>query len=234
VGAGVVAIRAGDKGGRCGRPIVGGFSAAGIASMSIIIVRHGGTPLNIARVLQPADTPLSERGAAQARAVARRLAAQSPKAIVSSDLPRALATAQAIAAATGLPLRTTPLLHERNFGELRGRAYDTLSFDPLTMEEAPPGGESAAAFRDRVARAFEHIVAERAAAGGDLVVVTHGLVIRALLAHHVALAEDPADLHIGNTCVTVIDAEPPHAASLVDCSRHLDIDGEDAHALSGG
>ena len=68
---------------------------------SIILVRHGETALNAARVLQPAATPLGPRGFAQAEAVARRLAPMQPGAIVSSDLPRALQTAQAIARAAG-------------------------------------------------------------------------------------------------------------------------------------
>jgi hypothetical protein len=42
--------------------------------MSIILVRHGETALNAARVMQPADTPLSDLGKAQVLAVARRLA----------------------------------------------------------------------------------------------------------------------------------------------------------------
>lgn len=116
--------------------------------MSIILVRHGETPLNVTCMLQPADTPLSANGLAQAQAqaVALRLAGIQLAGIVSSDLPRALSTAEAIAAATGLVVQTTPLLHERNFGDLRGLHYDTLGFNPLTMSEAPPSGESVAAF----------------------------------------------------------------------------------------
>ena len=58
--------------------------------MAILLVRHGETALNAARVMQPADTPLSERGLAQARAVARRLAQRGRvAALLSSDLPRA-------------------------------------------------------------------------------------------------------------------------------------------------
>ena len=41
--------------------------------MAVLLLRHGETALNAARVMQPADTPLSERGQAQARAVAQRL-----------------------------------------------------------------------------------------------------------------------------------------------------------------
>jgi hypothetical protein len=53
--------------------------------MSILWLRHGETALNAARVLQPAATPLSERGHAQAAAAARRLAALRPVALLSSE-----------------------------------------------------------------------------------------------------------------------------------------------------
>ena len=39
--------------------------------MLLYLIRHGETPLNVARVLQPADTPLSERGQRQAQALAK-------------------------------------------------------------------------------------------------------------------------------------------------------------------
>ncbi len=107
--------------------------------MAVILLRHGETALNAARVMQPAATPLSERGQAQARAVAQRLARRGGiGAIVSSDLPRAWLTAEAVAAALALPVQSSALLQERNFGDLRGRPYDSLGFDPLLMQEAPP------------------------------------------------------------------------------------------------
>lgn len=204
--------------------------------MTILLVRHGETPLNVTRMLQPPGTPLSDTGMAQAQAVAHRLAGLGLAGIVSSDLPRALSTAEAIAAATGLRLSTTPLLHERNFGVLRGRPYDALGFNPLTMAEAPPGGESAEAFAQRVAQAFAHIVALRGSLSGPLAVVTHGLVIRALLSHHVQLpAAVLPPLRIGNTSVTIVGAQAPHAVELLDCTSHLGTSTQDkAHSLSGG
>jgi len=204
--------------------------------MSIILVRHGETALNVSRTLQPADTPLSERGVAQAAAVARRLAGLRIAAIVSSDLPRALATAQAIAAATGLPVETTPLLQERNFGDLRGRSYDSIGFDPLTLQGAPPGGESVETFRQRVAQAFAHVVTLRAALAGHLAVVTHGLAIRTMLDAHLRLPSGAAlPPHLGNTSITIVGAQPPHDVGLLDCTRHLDVQiADDACGLSGG
>jgi len=204
--------------------------------MSIFLIRHGETALNAARVMQPAATPLSPLGLRQASAVARRLARLGPAAIVSSALPRALRTAEAIGAATGLPVATSALLQERNFGDLRGLPYDTLGFDPLAMDAAPAGGESAAAFARRVGDAFEMLVALRATLPGPLVVVTHGLLIRAILDTQVRLeagVDRPA--RIANASLTIVAAQPPHAVALLDCTTHLGGGAhETAHSLSGG
>ena len=204
--------------------------------MSLLFVRHGETALNAARVMQPADTPLSPRGQAQAQAVAQRLAAMQPVALLSSDLPRALQTAQAIGAATGLPVQTTPLLHERNFGAFRGRPHASFDFDPIHMTDAPPGGESMSDFLDRVARAFTAAVGLRATLAGPLVVVSHGLVIRALLGPQVAVAPGAAlPARIGNTSITEVEAAPPHRAVRIDCMQHLQgATAEDGQSLSGG
>ena len=204
--------------------------------MTLLLIRHGETALNVARVLQPADTPLSARGIAQAEALASRLASMNVEVIVSSDLPRALRTAQAIAAATGAPIETTPLLQERDFGDWRGQPYDGMPINPLTMQGAPPGGESAADFERRVALAFAHVVQRQAETGLRLAVVTHGMLLRVLLGAHVRLP-DGVDLptHFGNTCLSIVEARAPHAASLVNCTAHLESGArDDAHALSGG
>ncbi len=205
--------------------------------MTLLFVRHGETTLNASRTMQPADTPLGPRGLAQAQAVAARLASVGLAGVLSSDLPRALQTAQAIAAAAGgLPVRTSHLLHERNFGDLRGRAHDSLGLDPLQMSEAPPGGESMADFLARADQAFDLAVRMRATLGGPLAVVSHGLVIHAWLSSRVALA--PGQLlpaRIGNTSVTRVAASPPHGADLVDCTSHLrGRISEDGNSLAGG
>jgi len=210
--------------------------------MTLLIIRHGETPLNVARVMQPADTPLSANGLAQAGLLAQRLAAgqpHRPTAIVSSDLPRALQTAQAIAAATGLPITTSALLHERNFGDLRGQPYDTLGFDPLTREEAPPNGESIPQFAARCAAAWAWVLQQHAALGSGavLAVVSHGLVIKQWLLH--GTLQVPAALalpeRMSNTSLTIATAAAPHTVHLVDCTAHLGGAVQaDAKSLSGG
>ncbi|AKJ27417.1 histidine phosphatase family protein [Caldimonas brevitalea] len=203
--------------------------------MSLLIVRHGETQLNVARTLQPADTPLSPRGRAQARAVGERLRELGVAQILSSDLPRALQTAEAIAAATGAPIETTPLLQERNYGDWRGRRYDELGLDPLVMEEAPPGGESGPAFRQRVALAFARAVQLGAPLDGHLAVVTHGLVIRAMAGQHLRLPTDrPTVLRFDNTSLTTVSCHAPHDVELLDCTRHLEGLPTPGGGLSGG
>jgi 2,3-bisphosphoglycerate-dependent phosphoglycerate mutase len=191
--------------------------------MTLLLIRHGETAGNAARVLQLEDTPLNAVGRRQAAALAGRIADLAPAALVSSDLPRAWATAQAIAAATGLPVVAMPSLRERDFGALRGQRYDDLGFDPLTMTSAPPDGESAAGFERRVALAFDELLRRCAEAGGALAVVTHGLVLRTLVARH-ARPREPSDRPplLANASLTIVDASPPHAVMLFGCTRHLD------------
>jgi broad specificity phosphatase PhoE len=200
--------------------------------MSIILVRHGATALNRARILQPPDTALSAAGVAQADSLARALTVLRPAGLISSDLPRAMQTANAVAGACGLTVVQSTLLQERNFGELRGQAYDSLDFDPLVMDKAPPGGESAMAFDRRVELAFAEIRAYRASLAGPLVVISHGLVIHAILAGPVGLPpETLAGTTILNTAVTVIAARAPHRVELLNSTRHLH--GEQLKALGG-
>jgi probable phosphoglycerate mutase len=204
--------------------------------MNLLLIRHGETTLNVARVLQPADTPLSTRGFAQAAALAGRLEHAGLAGILCSDLLRARQTAEPLAAVTGLPVVYSALLQERNFGDLRGLAYDTLPFDPMQLDDAPPGGESSAVFLARVAAAFAEAVAVQAQLQGPLAVVTHGLVVKAMLSQHVQHAPGgvtPARL--ANASLSIIDAAAPHPVLLMDCTRHLGPElCEPRGSLSGG
>jgi broad specificity phosphatase PhoE len=191
--------------------------------MTILWLRHGETALNAARIMQPADTPLSARGLAQAAAVAARLAALRPVAILSSDMPRARQTAAALAKATSLPVIEDAVLHERNFGALRGRPWGELGFDPAAMAEAPDGGEAMADFLARASAAWARATALRATLDGRLVVVSHGLLIHAALQRHAHWPDGLAlPQRLANTSVCEVTAQAPHRVLRVDCTAHLD------------
>jgi broad specificity phosphatase PhoE len=190
--------------------------------MTILLVRHGETDANASRILQRADVALSERGLRQAEQLARRLFDDGFVQILCSDLLRARMTAAPLAARSGIAIRETPLLQERNFGDLRGVPYADLPENPFGPDFAPPNGEDWPTFHARVANAFDFIVSRRRSVNGPLVVVTHGLVVRALVERHALLPEGVvAPERFDNASVTVLHEDAPHAASLVNCTRHL-------------
>jgi probable phosphoglycerate mutase len=190
--------------------------------MAIWLVRHGETDGNAARILQRPDVPLNERGMRQAEQLARRLLAGGFVHILCSDLLRARMTAAPLAARPGITIEESPLLQERNFGDLRGLPYDALTEDPFAPGFVPPNGEDWPAFHARVADAFAFIVRRRRSLNGTLVVVTHGLVCRALVERHALLTEGVVvPERFDNTSLTVLHENPPHGVSLINCIRHL-------------
>lgn len=190
--------------------------------MTIVIVRHGETDGNATRVLQRPDVPLNQRGMRQAEQLAQRLAARGLVHIVCSDLLRARMTAAPLAARSGIAIEESSLLQERNFGDLRGMAYAALAEDPFGPGFAPPNGEDWPTFHARVAEAFALVVTRRRGLNGTLVVITHGLVCRALVERHAQVSAGAiVPERFDNTSVTVLHEEPPHRAGLINCTRHL-------------
>lgn len=190
--------------------------------MTILLVRHGETDGNAARILQRPDVPLNEHGIDQAERLARRLSEHDFVHILCSDLVRARMTAAPLAARSGIAIEESPLLQERNFGDLRGAPYAALAGNPFAPDFAPLNGEDWPTFHARVADAFAFIVSRRRDADGTLVVVTHGLVCRALVARHALLPEGAVcPERFDNTSVTVLHEDAPHGVSLVNCTRHL-------------
>jgi len=163
-----------------------------------IVVRHGQTTWNLeARIQGHRDSALTEAGRNQAQAIAARLEGESFDALVASDLGRAQATAQAIAARTGHAVLTDPRIRERNYGAAEGLTYGELDVQfpevfskvlPTDPDFEVPGGESRRQFHDRVKAAFEALAREHA--GRRVAVVCHGGVLAMLyrIIHDIELA----------------------------------------------
>ena len=120
-------------------------------------IRHGQTVANRDGVRSggESDTRLTEPGREQARRVGLALIrlGVTPGLIVSSPLSRTIETAQILNARLGLEIRIEPGLLERRLGAWNGRSVEATQ-PLLAAGETPPGGESNAAFRDRVLAAF--------------------------------------------------------------------------------
>lgn len=157
----------------------------------VIIVRHGETQWNIANIRQGhLDSPLTGEGIAQAKALARRLARERFSALYSSDLGRAVQTAQIIAQTTGHEIVTDSRLRERHLGIFQGLVGDEIKekypeeyklHRSLGPDYVIPGGESV---RQQVARNIGYLseIATKHA-GETILVITHGGVLSGLFRH---------------------------------------------------
>jgi probable phosphoglycerate mutase len=145
-----------------------------------VLLRHGQTIWNVERRFQGhTDIPLDETGKAQAERAGRLLAALRPDVIVSSDLARAVATAQPLAKLTGLVVTLDKDLRERSGGKWEGLSDEEIRERYPKEREAwePPDGERAPAVAERVAAAFQR-AAMSIPPGGLAVVVSHGAALR--------------------------------------------------------
>jgi broad specificity phosphatase PhoE len=160
--------------------------------LTLLLVRHGQSEWNAAGLMQgqTAHVPLTALGHQQAAAAAAELAGLGPGALLSSDLLRAVETAEHCARATGLRTVTTAALREQGYGVLEGRPSRELwdIVDWTDPHWSAPGGESLAELHGRVEAFLKHLAAEPPA---DVVaLVTHGDTIRAAQAVVAGLGPD--------------------------------------------
>jgi probable phosphoglycerate mutase len=156
--------------------------------VTLYLVRHGETEWNLEQRRQGrADSPLTERGVAQARAAARALHLELGKApelrIVSSPTGRAFETARIVAAELDLPLESEELLAECDLGDWTGLTTPEVEArDPgaLAKRESDkwsfrmPGGESYADVDVRARRWLESLD------GRPTLAVSHEMIGRTL------------------------------------------------------
>ncbi|WP_022919283.1 histidine phosphatase family protein [Ruania albidiflava] len=155
-----------------------------MTAATVLLWRHGQTDYNSGGRLQgQVDIPLNEIGRAQAEAAAEVLARVQPAQILSSDLTRAHATAQALAGRTGVEVGVDERLRERGFGQWEGLTHPEIAerwpeqFVEWENGRHPEG--VGAETRGQTGRRIAEAVAEAAAAmdGGVLVVTSHGAAI---------------------------------------------------------
>jgi alpha-ribazole phosphatase len=180
----------------------------------LTLVRHLETDESLrGRAYGALDVPLSARALRQAEDLASSLEGMPFAAVYSSPLGRALETAGPVASRHGLVPIANEALRELDFGEVEGLLYQEVEanrpelFSSWMREPtrtAFPGGESFADLRARVRPAVEQI--RTAYAGKTVAVVSHGGVIRTILADALALADD-AVFWLDQSCggVSVID-----------------------------
>ena len=170
----------------------------------LVMLRHGQTEFNAGNRMQgQLDTDLSDLGRDQAVAVAEVLAKRQPLLIVSSDLRRALDTAESLGERSGLPVEVDARLRETHLGDWQGLTH--IEVDAAAPGAriawrndaawAPHGGESRVDVAARGLPLVKELISDQREWGTDeperpVVLVAHGGLIAALTA---ALLKLPVD-----------------------------------------
>jgi broad specificity phosphatase PhoE len=135
--------------------------------MMLVYIRHGATALNKGgseeRLRGWLPVPLSDLGRQQAHTTAKKLS-MDPASFESSDLPRALQTAQIVSHHLESPFTPNAAIRDWNTGELAGQKVDDvmpmLKFLIANPDESAPGGEPLNAYLDRFVPAMRKKVAD--------------------------------------------------------------------------
>lgn len=155
---------------------------------TFLALRHGETRWNAEERFQGhGDSALTDIGRRQVAALAQRLKTSSFDRLVSSDLGRARASADIIAAATGHRVETDARLRERHYGVLEGLTLTQIKADHAEVlrrfnaddpDYVIPGGESHRMAYERHINWVEEQLAARQ--GGTVAIVVHGGVLDSL------------------------------------------------------
>ncbi len=203
--------------------------------MTLLLVRHGRTAANAAgELLGRRDPPLDGTGEAQAAALAEAVARRWSGAggvltVVTSPLQRARRTAEVIAAALGTEAAVDDRWIEMDYGDLDGTPVASVPAETWAQWRrdpsfAPPGGETLAAVRARVAGALGALLADDHP-DRTTVVVSHVSPIKAAVAEVLGVGDAVTwRLFLSPASITEVGARPGGGAALLgfNGTAHLD------------
>jgi 2,3-bisphosphoglycerate-dependent phosphoglycerate mutase len=182
----------------------------------LFAVRHGEAEWNLIGKQQGhRDSPLTASGIEQAHALADGLSGSDIEAIYSSDLGRALQTAEIIAARLALPISVDHRLRERHLGAMQGMTKaefserfpkESTAFDSGDSEYVLPGGESARQRFDRSIACCIELAARHP--GGRILLVAHGGTLRSLFHHTLSIPlADPRRFSLFNAAINTFSVQ---------------------------
>jgi len=198
---------------------------------NLLLIRHGQIKANrLGHWHGSTDSPLTWQGRRQAKRTAAHVKARHAplQAIYSSPLQRCRATAEMIAAATGLEVQVHDGLREYCIGEWEGMPFRVLAeqhrFVEIATQDhdfAPPGGETLRQVAERIVPAMHEIHA-RHAADERVLVVGHGAALA--VAFGTLLDRDPArwtHYHFANCSLTELVLSPAPYVNFFNTTHHL-------------
>lgn len=144
--------------------------------VSLYLVRHGETIENVEQILQGLmPGHLSKLGKQQAEELATKLTGIPFSQMYVSDLNRTIETALILNKELQLPMQTTPLLRERDWGTATG-----MKVAEVDRQNLPPSAETVEHMAERGAAFIHHLLTHHD--GETILAVSHGLFSRCLQA----------------------------------------------------
>jgi broad specificity phosphatase PhoE len=163
---------------------------------TLFLVRNADTDFTRdGRVAGRRDIGLSQAGRVQAGELRDRLAAAKFEIneILASPLPRAVETAEIVAAQFGQGVVRDPRLIDFDAGRWEGQSHKDIGASPdyqrfiaNPVDESIPGGERIGDVRDRIVGAVSQALADNEL-GANIVIVSHAGPLRVLLAHYLGM-----------------------------------------------
>jgi broad specificity phosphatase PhoE len=174
----------------------------------VFFIRHAETAM-AGRFCGHSDPELNAQGRAQLSALTRLFSAETIDSVYSSDLRRAISTAEAVLASRAIPLALRPALREIDFGRWEGLRWEQIELlDPVYAQKwmaryphlPAPAGESFESFETRVLEEVDLLLTRHS---GPIAVVTHAGVLRVVLRHLCGCSEPEAWQQTQSYCCVV-------------------------------
>ncbi|MEH7344474.1 histidine phosphatase family protein [Bacillus sp. JJ1532] len=201
--------------------------------LNLFVIRHGETEWNTQKRMQGRlDSDLTEKGKKDARSLGDRLRETDFVRIISSPSNRTLETAKLVVGERAVAIETDERLMEIHLGDWQGKVEADIEKEYPTHFHAywnlpalyeSVGGESFSDVKERILEFLLEL--EKATPSGNVLVVTHGVVIKALylLCRNAPIEEiwNPPFIH-GTSLTTIKMQDGKMELILEGCTAHCD------------
>ena len=197
----------------------------------LFLVRHGVTDQNTThKFLGQTDAELSEEGFRQVQKLRDRMVKEKFDVVYSSDLKRAMATAEVISKGHNAAIISCPELREINYGETECLTYGEIkqkypnlaeAINTLSPELSFPGGESLQGFIERTLKFMDRL--NQHASQKKILIVSHGGPMRTLLCDLLGVSQSHwRTFRLDNASLSIVDTYSERAIlSLLNDTSHL-------------
>jgi broad specificity phosphatase PhoE len=189
--------------------------------MKLIIIRHGQTVDNVNKIVQGhLPGKLTKLGIEQAQKLAVRLKDEKIDFIYSSDLTRAVDTANIVAQYH----KDTPLIFSRDLREKNQGSFQGKYGPDLDWENPPNDMETLDQIHKRAKRVIDEFYEKHA--NDTTLFSTHGrfkMALQSIIFDKDVMGMDGLDTP-GNTAVTIVEMteDKEHKIHLLNCVKHLE------------